>query len=75
MLKSIRQATATLHSWLGLIFGWLLFLIFVMGSLSFYKTEINYWMQPQFATMQTSSNEAAQSAFSYLQTHAPDAKR
>ncbi|MCO8089665.1 PepSY-associated TM helix domain-containing protein [Acinetobacter thermotolerans] len=74
MLKSIRQSTATLHSWLGLIFGWLLFLIFVMGSLSLYKTEINYWMQPQFATMQTSSNEAAQSAFAYLQTHAPDAK-
>lgn len=74
MLKSIRQSMATLHSWLGLIFGWLLFLIFVMGSLSFYKTDINYWMHPEFATMQSHSHEAVQSAFTYLQTHAPDAK-
>ena len=74
MLKSIRQSMATSHSWLGLIFGWLLFVIFIMGSLSFYKTEINYWMQPQFASMQSNSHQATASAFSYLQAHASDAK-
>ncbi|WP_228270098.1 phosphoenolpyruvate carboxylase, partial [Acinetobacter oleivorans] len=41
MHKGIRQSMAWLHSWTGLIFGWLIFAIFLMGSLSYYRHEIN----------------------------------
>ena len=49
MHKSIRQSMAWLHSWTGLLLGWLLFAIFVMGTASYYRHEINLWMQPKLA--------------------------
>ena len=36
-----------LHSWSGLLFGWLLFAIFLTGSLTVFDTEITSWMQPE----------------------------
>ena len=74
MQKSIRQSMAWLHAWSGLIFGWLLFVIFLMGSASYYRQEINTWMQPQFASMQINQHTAIEPANQYLQTHAADAK-
>jgi uncharacterized iron-regulated membrane protein len=38
---------AWLHTWSGLLLGWLMFLIFVTGSLSFFRSEINFWMRPE----------------------------
>ena len=65
---------AWLHSWIGLCFGWLLFAIFLTGSVTYYRQEISLWMQPQFATMQVNQQTAVKSAFNYLQKNAPDAK-
>jgi len=36
-----------LHSWSGLLFGWLLFTVFLTGSLTVFDTEITSWMQPE----------------------------
>ena len=33
MKEGFRQAMAWLHTWAGLIFGWLLFAIFLTGTL------------------------------------------
>ncbi|KQX03757.1 peptidase [Acinetobacter sp. Root1280] len=74
MHKSVRQSMAWLHSWIGLTFGWLLFAIFLTGSATYYRHEISMWMQPQFASMQIKQESAIQSAFTYLQKNAPDAK-
>ena len=49
MQKNIRQSMAWLHSWTGLLLGWLLFAIFLMGSMSYYRHEITMWMQPELA--------------------------
>ncbi|EPM93235.1 membrane protein, partial [Pseudomonas syringae pv. actinidiae ICMP 19070] len=38
---------AWLHTWVGLLFGWLLFAIFLTGTLSYFKDEITQWMQPE----------------------------
>lgn len=35
------------HTYSGLIVGWLLFAIFVTGTSSYYKKEITLWMQPE----------------------------
>ena len=44
---SLRQAMAWLHTWSGLVLGWLMFAIFLTGSLSFYRQEISLWMRPE----------------------------
>ncbi len=36
-----------LHTWSGLLFGWLLFAIFLTGTLTIFDTEITSWMQPE----------------------------
>ena len=73
MQKSIRQSMAWLHSWTGLIFGWLLFAIFLMGSLSYYRHDISLWMQPSLAQIQVNQDTAIQTADQYLQRNAADA--
>jgi uncharacterized iron-regulated membrane protein len=35
------------HTWTGLVMGWLLFAIYVTGTLSFFRNEITVWMQPE----------------------------
>jgi len=47
MKEGFRQAMAWLHTWTGLIFGWLLFAIFLSGTLSYFKEEISHWAQPE----------------------------
>jgi uncharacterized iron-regulated membrane protein len=37
----------SLHTWAGLIFGALLFLVFFMGTLSVFDNEIDRWMLPE----------------------------
>jgi uncharacterized iron-regulated membrane protein len=39
-----------LHTYSGLLLGWICFAIFLTGSLSIYNTEINQWMQPEFGS-------------------------
>lgn len=36
-----------LHSWCGLLSGWLLFAVFLTGTLTVFDTEITAWMQPE----------------------------
>lgn len=74
MHKGLRQSMAWLHSWTGLIFGWLVFAIFLMGSLSYYRHEINLWMQPALSQYEVKQDIAIKTAYQYLQENAPDAK-
>jgi uncharacterized iron-regulated membrane protein len=72
--KGVRQSMAWLHAWTGLIFGWLLFAIFLMGTSSYYRHQINLWMQPQLAQIQVNQDKAITTATVYLNQHAADAK-
>ena len=49
--EGFRQAMAWLHTWAGLILGWLLFAIFLTGTLSFFRSEFNLWMRPELHSM------------------------
>ena len=42
-----RQANAWLHTWVGLLLGWLLYAVFLTGTLSFFQEEITFWMKPE----------------------------
>lgn len=66
MFKSIRQIMAWLHSWFGLLFGWFIFVIFLTGSLSYYKQDINLWSEPHIAHYQATQETAIQTSYQYL---------
>ncbi|RDZ29125.1 PepSY-associated TM helix domain-containing protein [Lysobacter silvisoli] len=46
MKNTYSQAMAWLHTWTGLIVGWLLFVIFVGGTIACFDKELTHWMQP-----------------------------
>lgn len=47
MKAGFRQRMTDLHIWPGLVFGWLLFAVFLAGSMSYFREEITLWMQPE----------------------------
>lgn len=70
-----RQSMAWLHTWASLILGWLLYAIFLTGTLSFFQTEISNWMKPEFhqSVPSESQLEHTQVALKYLQQNHPNA--
>ena len=46
-MPGLRQSMAALHTWGGLVFGWLLFAITLSGSLAVFEPELTRWMQPE----------------------------
>ena len=84
MRDSWRLSMGWLHTWGGLITGWLLCAIFLTGTLSVFREPITRWMQaapPVGAparTMQASpatpNDAAAQMALGYLAANAPRAR-
>lgn len=66
---------AWLHTWTSLLASWLLLLIFMAGTASYYREEINRWMRPELAGITRVAPEtAATQAIAYLQRHAASAE-
>ena len=70
--EGFRQAMSWLHTWAGLILGWLLFAIFLTGTLSFFKTEINLWMRPELHGMPAPTRDVAERAIAAMNQKQPD---
>ena len=74
-----RQAMAWLHTWSGLFVCWLLLMVFMSGTASYYRDEISLWMKPELQSAASAKAvlpaQAAASALNYLRQHAPDATR
>ncbi|WP_180083865.1 PepSY domain-containing protein [Acinetobacter sp. YH12145] len=70
-----RQSMSWLHTWASLILGWLLYAIFLTGTLSFFKNEINVWMTPELHQSVPASSQVQQTqvALNYLQQNHPNA--
>lgn len=74
MKNGFRQSMAWLHTWSGLIVGWLLLAIFVTGSASYYRSEITGWMNPQIQpSAPIKESQSLRHAMDWLQTRAPEA--
>ncbi|MBQ4838078.1 PepSY-associated TM helix domain-containing protein [Pseudoalteromonas luteoviolacea] len=78
MKDSFFRSMTWLHTWVGLLMCWLLFLIFFAGTISFFRHEISLWNQP--AVHNIENNKVQQSALidaglEYLGKTAPDANR
>ena len=74
MKEGFRQAMAWLHTWAGLIFGWLLFAIFLTGTLSYFKDEISHWTQPEIRPHALDPVASLALAQRYLQANAGHAE-
>lgn len=72
MTRSLTQSMSTLHTWSGLLLGWVLFAIFLTGTLAVFDKEISWWMQPELADRSSSAAEAANVAQRWLAAHHPD---
>lgn len=81
MKDSFFRSMTWLHTWVGLSVCWLLLVIFFAGTLSFFRPEINLWMQPAFhqVPLLTEPQRQAQQyqwlerGIAKLQQQAPDA--
>lgn len=76
MKEGFRQCMAWLHTWTGLVVGWILFFVFLTGTTGYVKDEINRWMQPERPMQQANYAPTAQQltqALTFLSQH-DDAK-
>jgi uncharacterized iron-regulated membrane protein len=76
MEKSFTQRMSWLHTWFGLVLGWLAFALFLTGTLSVFWLEIQHWAQPELhGAKMLSTPETVQYSLDYLRNVAPDSKR
>ncbi len=54
-----RQAQAWLHTWCGLWFSWLLFSVFLTGTLAVFDEPISHWMTPEHHAEEAVAEAAA----------------
>lgn len=47
MKNGFRQAMSWLHTWAGLLVGWVLYLMFLTGTLGYVASDIDRWMKPE----------------------------
>lgn len=75
MFDHIRQSMAWLHTWSGLLLTWLLFFIFLTGTLGYFDTAIDRWMKPELPYNASFDDftPAIDAAQTYLQDNAINA--
>ncbi|NGM45910.1 PepSY domain-containing protein [Rhodobacter sp. SGA-6-6] len=72
MKNGFRQSMAWLHTWTGLLLGWLLFAIFLTGTIAYFRSEVTYWMKPELHGSAVSADPTGL-ALDRLAELAPDA--
>lgn len=81
MKNGFRQSMAWLHTYSGLLVGWVLFLVFAAGTAAYYRSEITLWMQPELhhaagqALAPAEHARIAQRATDWLARHAAGSPR
>ena len=69
--EGFRQAMSWLHTWAGLVLGWLLFAIFLTGTLSFFRAEFNLWMRPEIQGLPPATSDVAERAVAAMHRQVP----
>ncbi len=79
MKEGFRQSMAWLHTWTGLVVGWVLYFVFMTGTAGYFDEEITRWMQPEAplatASAPVSGVDAVAHAQKILSVRAADADR
>ena len=56
MKSAFRQSMAWLHTWVGLLLSWILFFIFLTGTLGYFDSELDHWMTPETPVFRASAD-------------------
>jgi len=78
MKEGFRQSMAWLHTWSGLLVGWVLFLVFAAGTAAYFRDEITLWMKPELHALPhapVAQAQAAERAVQFLQQRGADSPR
>jgi uncharacterized iron-regulated membrane protein len=77
MKDYFRQSMAWLHTWTGLLLGWVLYFMFITGTAGYLDTEIDRWMQPELpvSAAPVPVHKAIPVALAYLESNVPNAER
>ena len=70
MKQNYRASMIQLHTYAGLFMGWLLFAIFLTGTLSYFSNEISHWMRGVVAKP-TGTYEQIEHAYDHLLSKSP----
>jgi len=75
MKQSLRQSMTWLHTWSGLLVGWVLYFIFVTGTIGYFYVEIDRWMRPELplATSWPVAEQSVAKADAFLRQEAAGA--
>lgn len=57
--RGIRQSMSDLHTWTGLLLGWVLYAMFLTGTVSYFKDELSQWMRPELPHQAQVPDQAA----------------
>ena len=74
MKGNFRRSMIWLHTYSGLLLTWLIFAVFVTGTLSYYADELDMWMQPE-KLLQQPQQETIPLALASLNEKAEGANR
>jgi uncharacterized iron-regulated membrane protein len=78
MKEHFRQSMAWLHTWTGLLVGWVMFFVFVTGTAAFFNDEITRWMKPELPLrveqQYPPTAEMAEKALAFLEKQREPAK-
>ncbi|MEM1403039.1 MAG: PepSY-associated TM helix domain-containing protein [Pseudomonadota bacterium] len=76
MKGAFRQSMTWLHTWAGLVFCWILYFMFVTGTVGYGDSELDRWMKPeQPAPQRIGMGDAVTMAAAFLEREAPGADR
>jgi uncharacterized iron-regulated membrane protein len=78
MKEGFRQSMNWVHTWSGLLVGWVLFMVFAAGTACYYRDEITFWMKPELHQAGLGlppEAEVASNTVAALQQRAPTAQR
>ena len=67
MKDRFTQSMDGLHSWVGLLFGWLLFAVFLTGTLTVFDNEITAWMQPELLEVSSDTRDVDRAVSSVME--------
>lgn len=73
MKATFRKSMIWLHTYLGVISGWLLFAIFFTGTLSYFTPEMTRYLTPERDKVTQSQHNIIAHSFNYLTEHAKTA--
>lgn len=75
MKNGFRQSMSWVHTWGGLSVGWILFFVFLTGTLGYFDTEIDRWMKPELPKDTATIVQSLAVAEARLQQKAEGAER